>query len=387
MAIIVAPRARAAEAPIALGAYFFDNGRCAPGDESAIQAWCAKTGRLPAVWAIYQTWTGWNQFPANQARRAQSLGTTLMITWEPWRGQADDAQWSCAEIAAGTYDPYIRQYARAVRGCGVPVLMRLAHEMNGDWYSWGTAYGQNQARHNGNAPADYVAMWRHVVRIFRVEGARNAAWVWSPNVVYVNGVNSVERQNADLRALFPGDEWIDWMGLSVYNDGARRPWRSFSQLFDGSYRTLSALSQKPMMIAEFGVTEEGAPRGQSKAQWLLQTLLNEIPARYPRVRLVNYFFRDKTDMGEANYRFDSSLDALRAFQTVVASPLYGGNGSSFGRAPSPIYAGTSAPQVSVVSSAQLQPADEAPDVAMTGNRGWLRNGNIAVALPRINVGQ
>ena len=371
--------------PIALGAYYYDNGLCAPGDEGAISGWRAKTGRLPAVWSIYQSWTGWNQFPANQARRAQGMGTTLMVTWEPWSGAARDSNWSCAAVVAGTYDAYIRQYARAVANCGAPVLLRLGHEMNGDWYPWGTAYTSNLERNNGNAPRDFVAMWRHVTQIFRVEGARNAQWVWSPNVLYINGFNAPARQIADLRALYPGDDAVDWIGLSVYNDGAHRPWRSFSQLIDVPYQVLTQITNRPLMIAELGVTEQGAPRGASKAQWLEQTLLQEIPARYPRVRLVNYFFRDKTGEGESNYRFDSSPDALSAFRAIISSPLYRGRLNPVSRAgqwdsPDDIWAAQT--KVSVVSAAQVR----APTTSAR-NTGVFRNGQYSVNAPRLRAGQ
>ncbi len=78
------------------------------------------------------------------------------------------------------------------------------------------------------------------------------------------------------------------------------------------------------MIAEMGVTEQGAPRGSSKAEWIEQTLLVDIPFRYPRVKLVNWFCRDKTDSGEANYRFDSSPTALAAFRGAINSRQYQG---------------------------------------------------------------
>ncbi|RYG58787.1 hypothetical protein EON80_26535, partial [bacterium] len=179
-------------------------------------------------------------------------------------------------------------------------------------------------RHNLNSPGQYVAMWRRVVQIFRQEGASNAAWVWSPNIHYLNRNNSVGDQNADLAALYPGDSFVNWIGLSIYADGSRNNWRSFSSLFDGAYRTVTRISSKPLMIAEMGVTEGGAPYGSSKASWISQTLMNDIPTRYPRVRLVNWFCRDKTDVGEANYRFDSSTSSLQAFRVAVNSPLYSG---------------------------------------------------------------
>ena len=371
-------RAARAQAPLALGVYFYDRGLCAPGDEAAVQAWRAKTGRLPAVWAIYQSWTGWNQFPVSQAQRARALGAALMVTWEPWKGRADDPNWSCAAVAAGTYDPYIRSYARAVKSSGAPVIIRLAHEMNGDWYPWSVGYSAPYARTNGNSPAGFVEMWRHVVGIFREEGAGNAKWAWSPNVLFLNGFNSTQRQTADLRALYPGDAWVDWIGVSVYNDGARRPWSSFSQLFDGAYRVLTTLSGKPMMVAELGVTEEGAPWGASKAQWIESALLQEIPRYYPNVRLVNYFFRDKSGEGESNFRFDSSPAALSAFQRVAGSALYGGRGAA------PLNPARNEFPVRVLSPALVRPREEA-EFPAPGNNGTFRNGGISVPAPRLRV--
>ncbi len=319
----MAPRLNS-PASIALGVYFYQNGQCAPGDESAVSDWKSRMGRLPAVWMIYQTWTGWNAFPGAQAQRARQLGGQLMVTWEPWSsGGRSDVRWSCARIADGAQDAYIRQYARAVRAAGAPVMIRLAHEMNGDWYPWSVGFGADGRRHNGNTPQSYVAMWRHVVEIFRAEGATNAKWVWAPNIEVINAQNSQSRQKADLAALYPGDNMVDWIGLSVYNDTTKQSWRTFSDLFDSPYRTLTALSPRPMMIAEMGATEAGAPYGTSKAAWISQTLLGDIPTNYPRIKLVNWFCRDKTNVGEANYRFDSSPGAFQAFRVAANSPLYG----------------------------------------------------------------
>lgn len=313
------------DAPIALGAYYFDNGLCAPGDAGAVSGFRARAGRTPAVWMIFQSWAGWNRFPLAQAQRARALGSTLMVTWEPWNGVAGDPNWNCQIILSGQYDAYIRSYARSVRAAQEPVMMRLGHEMNGGWYPWGTAYAGPFKRSNNNSPAMFCAMWKHVVSIFREEGAFNAKWVWSPNIVFVDAYNDERSQERDLVSLYPGNEWVDWIGVSVYNDGARRPWRSFRALFDTSYRLLTLLSSKPMMIAELGVTEQGAPLGQTKAAWLEQTLLTDIPQFYDRVRLVTYFCRNKSGQGESDYRFDSSPASLAAFREVANSPLYSGN--------------------------------------------------------------
>jgi hypothetical protein len=323
--LTIARTVRAAS-PIAFGVYYYGQGHLAPADPAATRSLEQKAGRLPAVFMIYQGWTGsYSKFPWREARGAQALGKPLLVSWEPWSGQVADSDWSCSAVASGRYDAYLHSYAREARRFGSPLLMRLAHEMNGDWYPWATAYEGGGCRHNGNSPEAFVRMWRHTVNIFRQEGATNVGWVWSPNIYYLNPYNSVADQNRDLRALYPGDSWVDWIGLSIYNDGSRRPWRTFDSLFGDSYALITSLSSKPLMIAEMGVTEQGAPPGTSTADWIGQSLQRDIPTYFPRVKLVVWFCRDKTASGEANYRFDSSPAALAVFRRAVNSPLYSGH--------------------------------------------------------------
>ena len=64
---------------------------------------------------------------------------------------------------------------------GKPLVLRFAHEMNGDWYPWSEGV-------NGNAAGQYVPAYRRVVSLFRSVGATNVTWVWSPNVAYPGSV-------------------------------------------------------------------------------------------------------------------------------------------------------------------------------------------------------
>lgn len=321
----VTPHSTPSRGPLAYGVYYHDGSRLAPADTGAVDDLRRQTGRLPAAFMIYQSWTGsYAGFPWKEAKGAREFGKPLSICWEPWAGQNGAAAWSCRSVANGRYDAYVTRYARQAKAFRAPIMIRLAHEMNGDWYPWGTAYTGSSARNNGNRPEDYVAMWRHVVDIFRREGAQNVAWVWSPNVYYLNASNSERSQISDLQTLFPGDAYVDWVGFSVFNDGSQRPWRKFSDLLSGAYSVVTALTAKPVMIAEMGVTEQGAPHGTSKADWIRETLTQEIPASFPRIRMITWFCRDKSSFGEADYRFSSSRPALAAFRAAVNSPLYQG---------------------------------------------------------------
>jgi mannan endo-1,4-beta-mannosidase len=193
------------------------------------------------------------------------------------------------------------------------------------WYSYGVAFDRAGKRHNGNTPADYVAMWRHVWGVFHDAGATNVQWVWSPNLLLINSANSREQAKADYAALYPGDGFVDWIGIDGYNDGIKSRWKNFADLFGPSYDAITKISGKPLMIAEFGCTEQGAPAGASKAAWITQTYLNDIPRQFPRILLVNWFDRDKSKQGEADWRFNSSPQALEAYKAAVNDPLYQGD--------------------------------------------------------------
>ncbi len=318
---------------IAVGVYFNEERIYCPADEVAFQHLQELTGRQAKVYMNFQGWTEpWSQFSTRLADNALKHGGVFMVVWMPTgkrpEGQADP-DWTCAGIVAGKHDAYIRQYAADVAKWGAaankPVMLRLAHEMNGGWYPWGVAFKQPGQRHNGNTPADYVAMWRHVWTIFKEAGAKNVYWVWSPNILYINANNTREQAEADYAALYPGDEYVDWIGLDGYNDGVKSKWKSFPDLYDASYQAITKISNKPLMIAEFGSSEKGAPAGTSKAAWITQTYMKDIPERYPRILLVNWFSRDKTRQGETDWRFNSSPAALEAYKAAVNSPLYQGD--------------------------------------------------------------
>jgi hypothetical protein len=305
-----AQRAGEAPAPVALGIYL----AMTPWDPTVLDAYAGQAGRRPDVVMLYVDWArpgivGGSDFPVASLDAVAARAATPLVTWEPWYPGAGAAQpaFSLAAIAAGAHDGYIRGWARAAAAYGRPFLLRLAHEMNTTAYPWGTGPGNA----NGNTPEHYVAMWRHVRALFAAEGATNVRWVWSPNTEDAAGPSYAQ--------LYPGDDQVDWVGIDGYNGGAALPWggwRSLAEVFDRSYRALEALTNKPLMIAETGSAEAGGDKGA----WIIQGFLNDLPTRYPRIRMVVWYSENK----ETDWRVDSSPGALAAWRAVVASPLYGG---------------------------------------------------------------
>jgi hypothetical protein len=292
-------------AAVALGAYISG----APWDPTKIDAFTALVGVAPPVVMWYQDWEhpGVREFDPVKMNAVASRGAVPVLTWNPWddSGSANQPAYALRTITAGDHDPFIRQWARDAAAWRQPFYLRFAPEMNGDWFPWSPGV-------NGNTVSDYVAAWRHVVDIFRQEGATNAAWVWCPNVT--------DAPQAAFTPLYPGDGYVDWVALDGYNWGASQPgdpykhWLSFADIFGPSYDALTALTSKPVMIAEVASTELGG----DKAAWMTHGLLTDLPARFPRVRMVIWFDENK----ETDWRVDSSATSLASYRAIARAPLY-----------------------------------------------------------------
>jgi hypothetical protein len=259
----------------------------------------------PAIIHWFQDWV--MDFDPEYLDAAVARGGMPLISWEPWRfgGGPNQSGYALRTILAGEHDAYIRQWAQAAAAWGRPFFLRFAHEMNSDWTSWSVGV-------NGNTSRQFISAWRKVHAIFQREGATNAKWVWAP-VAHYQGATP-------YKEVYPGDAYVNWAGLSGYNWGDTRTWsqwQSFYKIFGRSYDKLTALSRKPIMIAEVASTESGG----NKAAWIRKAFFEQIPNRFPRIRAVVWFHAHK----ENDWRVNSSDGSLLAYREVVASVRYQGD--------------------------------------------------------------
>lgn len=255
-------------------------------------------------------------------------GMLPFLTWE-LRPKADMGPggaenlrpgWSLADIANGSLDIYLRDYAHAVAELGLPLAIRLDHEMNGSWYPW-SIYSQVNGRDGKTGAEWYRLMWRHVHDIFARAGASNVLWVWSPNIITFS--------RSDFRNFYPGDDYVDWIGLSGY-------YRRTTQTptFDTTYgATLRKLrnpqlfphAPKPILLSEIGATENGG----NKAIWI-----NDLFAAFKQPEnadLLGFAWFNNVVTGSPgeptattnDWRITSSKLASTAFATGIADPSFG----------------------------------------------------------------
>ena len=124
------------------------------------------------------------------------VGRIPMISWANFRGDGSGVYSS--EIVAGDEDDLIRAQAQRLEEFGSPVLVRWFWEMDGtkkaEW---------------AQDPETWIAAWRHIVSIFRDQGADNVEFVWCPNAWAFDTGEGPE--------WYPGDEWVDWLCADGYN--------------------------------------------------------------------------------------------------------------------------------------------------------------------------
>ncbi|MFC4397785.1 glycosyl hydrolase [Arthrobacter sedimenti] len=253
-------------------------------------------GEVPSVVMSYKDFL--QAPPISELDAVRSRGATPLVTWEPWAwgGGVDQPAYSLSRITAGDFDGYISQWGQSLAAWGKPVMLRFAHEMNGNWYPWAEGV-------NGNQSGEYVAAWRHVHDVVAATGASNVQWVWSPNVPYWG--------STDLAGLYPGAGYVDVVALDGYNWGTSQTWSSWVSpvdLFAPGISQLRALAPgKPVLIAETASSEMGG----SKASW--NTDLVSYLAAQPDVMGFVWFHMQK----ETDWRINSSDSSASAFKSAL----------------------------------------------------------------------
>ncbi len=307
-----------AGAAIKLGVYTSAQGQLgAPEDAGWLDNYAQTVGRKPDLVMDYSNITDPLLTPTEVTNLAQR-GETPLVTWQLYKSGWGGETISLQSVANGSYDSYLRKAAEAAEAMPFnEILIRFAHEMNGNWYGW-----------SGN-PTAYVEAWRHVVSVIRATGTTKIKFVWSPNV---------DNGSYPFAAYFPGDAYVDYVGLDGYNWGTTGSgvgkWQSLYEVFASSYAQLTQMSTRPVMITETSSSETGGEKGP----WILNGLLHTVPEKFPRIAAVIWFDRSQED----DWRIASSTASLEAYRQVVANSLYGGTAS----APAPIV--TEPPEVTSV---------------------------------------
>lgn len=292
----------------------------------------------PIVWAYFSN--NWNDsitFPhdAVQTLNAKKIVPFIrMMPWSHFQAPGPDSVYTLQRIIAGEFDARLRSWARAAQATKAPLIVEFGTEVNAAWFPWnGKFNGGNTTDGYGDpnvadGPERFRDAYRHIVRLFRDEGATNVSWAYhvlDPALASGKGPSAIT--DGDIRAFkdyYPGDEYVDWMGISIYGPVMpRKHWRTFTEIMDVAYPVLAAISlKKPLAIFEFGVVDNAATG--DKAAWIRSSLQAIESGKYPRIKALSYWHENwvNGDGSLSNLRLDSSLEALSAYRAAIASRYF-----------------------------------------------------------------
>jgi mannan endo-1,4-beta-mannosidase len=253
-----------------------------PGPWVKITRFAAATRITPRLVLYYSGW--YEPFQTSFAKTAARNGAEVLVQIQPFGVPL-------ARIAAGHYDGYLRSYARQVAAFGRPVVIGFAHEMNGGWYPWGYTH----------TPApEFVAAWRHIVTVFRRQGAANVRWLWTVS----SGVTT------PLRQFWPGSRYVTWVGIDGYY---YLPGQHFGFVFGRTIREIHGWTKAPILLSEAAI---GQKTGQARA-------MPDLFAGIRRHHLLGIVWFDVRQSGgklvEQNWRLEGHAAAVAAFRRGVQS--------------------------------------------------------------------
>jgi|GEM_PF-2442629 len=201
----------------------------------------------------------------------------------------------------------ITEAAHFLRGTGLPILLRIGGEVD----VWTTPAD----------PAEFRAAFRHISNIMRRE---------APNVAIAYSVNSVSNQGVNWMTFYPGEQYVDWVGISLYtiryfmgnphtSDADAAIWRTGQ--FANPVQIMRELvdmfgDRHPIYISEGGVSLFNVANNEDLTHWALprmRQMYTYIPMLFPEVKAMFWF---NVHVPGGNQRYDFAV-------SPAARVLYG----------------------------------------------------------------
>ncbi|WKK70414.1 hypothetical protein Q0F99_11030 [Rathayibacter oskolensis] len=276
-------------------------------------------------------------------RQAEAEGALAAVTLRPVGG-LDGFDREEAEAA-------VDALSRARDGRDLPLFVRFAPEMNASWTAWGFA------------PDEYTAAFRVFAEVLHSD-LPDAVAVWSPAAgesypfssggatgdpaLDTDGSGSLDGGDDPYGPYYPGDDAVDWVGLSAYHDpsGGGAPTNAIAAEgaleadLDGEgdlafYQRFAASTGTPMMLetAAFYSPGAGGPGElEIKQDWWRQVITATSGDEHPLIDVV--LWRDSSSaravVGEVviDWSLTGSDAVARAFAAdaeqseLVFGPVY-----------------------------------------------------------------
>lgn len=198
---------------------------------------------------------------------------------------APNSVYTYRQITSGQLDGYIDTVANRLKATGKPVFLSYNHEVDD---AKGLGSGSNVNHQAAGTAEEYVAAWRRIVDRFRAAGATNVVYVWV--------VTGYQSDNTVYQRLYPGDNYVDWIGYDPYNFyscGGRTNWKDVPATFGPFYSRLDQgllgpiAADKPRMLAEFGSHDDLA-NPKRNGDWYA-SIPGYLETRFPKIKALVSF--------------------------------------------------------------------------------------------------
>ncbi|MDR2167152.1 MAG: hypothetical protein LBE35_04790 [Clostridiales bacterium] len=211
--------------------------------------------------------------------------------------------------------PKITEAARFLNAQGLPFLLRIGGEMN----IWETPAN----------PQEFIAAFRFIADIMRRE-APNVAMAWVPNFISGAGL--------DFHMFYPGDDYVDWVGISLYTNRYFMGNPDTSAVDAAIFRTGEFANpvafvryvvenfgdRKPIFISEGGVQLHNRPNSEDLTDWALPRIRQTyayIPMLFPQVKAM-FWFNTYIHSSHFRYDFNASPAARALYVEMTALPHF-----------------------------------------------------------------
>jgi hypothetical protein len=183
-------------------------------------------------------WAGWAKADPNRR---------LVVTQALIPDNGTPTDW-LHQGALGTYNGYAKTLATNLINAGLGnSIIRLAHEANGYWY-------KDIVPEDAQGQADWRTFWANTVTAMRSVPGAQFVFDWT--------VNYQVRRSISLNDFYPGDAYVDVVGLDAYDENLKVATGRYPLLVakaGGIQQVMDFANQhgKPMSMPEWGMLPWG----------------------------------------------------------------------------------------------------------------------------------
>jgi mannan endo-1,4-beta-mannosidase len=246
-------------------------------------------------------------FPTVEAETIVGHGTIPYIALYPGM-ERSSIRYEPEDIVKGRCDSSLKSFADDAADFGKKYggfFVTALPEPNAHWWPW-------------SLKPDTAPAIRHIWQIFDDRGANQyATWGWEAFCR-----TRYEKLVRDPELYYPGDKYIDWIGMNVFanlkntlvlEDTVLR------ELLSPTYeQMLNNHPQKPLMVSEFGRTP-----GEKQPSWLMDAY-RSIKKDFPKIKAAIYYDNITATLSGRHTPQDHTLDevSLSTLKNIFHDPYW-----------------------------------------------------------------